>query len=313
MPTESHSFSGSIGLVNNRETGTFICPANDGGWLVGGNTDYKSPNYSNGILVKLRKKNCIEWSVMFQNTMVSEACALRDGGFLVCGYMINDVNILIRVNNTGGVVWSKSFDFGPAEKFVNTGIRHVYEMSDGSLVASTSPFYNGFSVMKLDAQGNMLWDRFLQKETYAFDYTTSADILEWKNSLYVIGSFEQPDTVFNSPGPYTSFLTKIDPATGVVNWSNMYFLPEQRMSNLFKEIEPYDTGFLVTSIDFTTVGGGGVHPALHGLYAVAIRTELPRLHEWRSLAGRKYILPFCITRVHGTSAAVFRSPLLLKG
>ena len=28
----------------------------DGGYLVGGNTDYKTPNYSNGILVKLKKQ-----------------------------------------------------------------------------------------------------------------------------------------------------------------------------------------------------------------------------------------------------------------
>src|SRR5678816_4935589 len=107
---------------------------------------------------------------MLQNVMINDACALQDGGFLVCGYSINNVNLLIRVSNTGAVVWSKTYNFGKAAQFIMTGIRHVYEMSDGSLIATTSPFEIGFSVVKMDAQGNLVWDRFLQKERYSYDY-----------------------------------------------------------------------------------------------------------------------------------------------
>jgi gliding motility-associated-like protein len=261
-PAEDHGFYGSLGLVNSSEKATAICPAKDGGYLVGGNTDYKTPNYSNGILVKLKKKTCIEWSTMLQNVMITDACALHDSGFLVCGYSINNLNLLVRVSKTGSVVWSKTYDFGKAAQFIMTGIRHVYEMSDGSLVATTSPFDIGFSVVKLDAQGNVLWDRFLQKEQYSFDYTTTAAILEWKNSLYVVGNLRQPDTVFNELGPYTSFITKLDPQGGTATWSKMYFLPQYRMSNFFKEIQPYDTGFLLTALNYTTLGGIGVYPGL---------------------------------------------------
>jgi gliding motility-associated-like protein len=264
-PADNHSYTGSIGLVNNDETSTCICPAKDGGYLVGGNTNYKTPNYSNGVLVKLKKKSCIEWTTMLQSTMVTNACALQDGGFLVCGYTINNTNILVRVSKTGSVLWSKIYNFGPAAQFITTGISHVYEMSDGSIIATTSPFHNGFSIVKMDAQGNVVWDRYLQKEKYIFDYTISSAILEWKNALYVIGDFEQPDTILNSAGPFTSFLTKIDPANGAATWSKMYFLPDYRLSNFFKEIQPYDTGFLVTATHYSTLGGGGVYPALQWL------------------------------------------------
>ncbi len=267
-PTNDHAYYGSLGLLDNSEKATCISPAKDGGLIVGGNTDYKAipGSNSNGFLVKLKKKNCIEWSKIFMNSMITGTCPLRDSGFLVCGSTIGDYkNFILRTDKTGAPLWAKTYDFDLAQ-FILTGIRHVYEMSDGSLVATTSPFSNGFSIIKMDAQGNVLWDRFLQKEIQQFDYTVSTSILEWKNALYVLGNFKIPDTSIIDTGPFNSFLVKLDPGSGQTIWSKMYQNPSHNRSNFFQDLQPHENGGLLSSsLNYYTLGGVDVSPSFQWL------------------------------------------------
>jgi gliding motility-associated-like protein len=265
-PTDNHAYSGSVGLLNNGEQATCVAPAKDRGFIIGGNTNYKAigGNYSNGIFIKLKERNCIEWSMMLMNAMITETCSLRDSGFLVCGSAPGYKNFLMRTDKMGMPLWTKTYSFGAAQ-FILTGIRHVYEMSDGSLIATTSPFSNGFSIVKMDPQGNVLWDRFLQKEMDQFDYTVSTAILEWKNSLYVVGNFKMPDASIIDEGPFNSFVVKLNPLTGETAWSTMYQSDNHDRSNYFQDIQPCDTSLLVSGLNYYTLGGGDVFPSLQWL------------------------------------------------
>jgi gliding motility-associated-like protein len=266
-PSDDHSFYGTLGLLNNGEQASCISPAKDGGFMVAGNTDYKTypGSHSNGILIKLKKKNCIEWSKMLTNSMIAGVCALRDSGFLVCGSTTDYRNFVLRIDKTGAMVWAKTYDLNPAQ-FIVWGIKHVYEMSDGSLIATTSPFSNGFFIIKMNAQGNVLWDRFLQKELEQFDYTTSTSILEWKNELYVAGNFKMPDTSLFESGPFNSFLVKLNPVNGQTIWSKMYQNESYYRSNYFQDLQPADNiNLFSTSINYYTAGGGDVFPSFQWL------------------------------------------------
>jgi gliding motility-associated-like protein len=260
-PGSNLYFNGAFGLVNFDEEAAGITATPDSGYLVAGKTMYKNLYFNNGILAKISKKNCIEWTRMLTAALITKTCSLKDGGYLVGGTLNTYTSFLMRLDRNGNQLWAKTYGFGQA-RFIVSGFSQLYEMNDGSLVATTSPFSNGFSIVKMDPDGNVIWDRFLQKEKETYDYTTSSNIVEWKNKLYVTGTTKVPDTSLVVSNPFNSFFVKLDPETGQTIFSRMYQGAFLR-SNFFRDMHPLDSGFLVSALNYYTDGGGNVYPSFH--------------------------------------------------
>jgi gliding motility-associated-like protein len=269
-PTDKRYFSGSFGFPYTQERGEVITAAADSGFLLGG-AAYISPFpfQNNALLIKLKKGGCIEWSKILvrenYTTTLHQVYALRDSGYLISG-TVAQTNFVMRTDKTGNPQWVREY----ITSFLWLGFTQLYEMNDGSLVAATSPFSNGFSIVKLDAQGNLLWNKFLQKELDVFDYTNSYAICEMQNELYVGGTFKMRDTSINHTAPFNSFIVKLNSSNGQVIWSKMFQAsgPIDYRSIALRDLQVYDDTTLIFSANnYNTLGGATTHPSLHWINA----------------------------------------------
>jgi len=260
-PADNNYFSGSAGIDGHSDIASNITASADGGFLLGGSTEYKgNSTFKNVLLVKVKEENCIEWTRILnkpnKNIRLQMTHALKDGGFLLSADA-NYSNFLMKLNAPGQMVWVKSY----SSVARNINIRRLYEMNDGSIIATTSDFNTGVSILKLDNLGNVLWDRYLQKESNGSDYMTSTAIFEWGNALYVSGNYKAPDNPPFVSGAYVPYLIKLNSADGKLNWSYSYPDSETR-STYFSDIHRHGNRLLLSAINYYTLGGGGADPCL---------------------------------------------------
>jgi YD repeat-containing protein len=140
----------------------------------------------------------------------------RDGGFILAGYTYTlnrtaDKALLIKASSSGAILWSKTFDVGPAaDYFVK-----VNETADGGLIAA-GVCRNSFmpkdqatgvpsfgTLVRLDAQGNVIWKRGVYSGSVTGD--DMRDAIELSNG----------DIAFASN--YNAYSTDCDWTAGVVS------------------------------------------------------------------------------------------------
>lgn len=154
--TGSIIWSKNIGGNGNEEVRK-ITPTSDGGLLLTGRT--RSFSNSNGDIfcMKLSSTGNLLWSKVFgigsaNGDMGTEIIETSDGGYAVAG-IINVVGFLadavvIKLNSTGNVVWSKRFDRGDGED----GVGIIQQQGDTLIVSAdlqNSGSHYEFMMMKI--------------------------------------------------------------------------------------------------------------------------------------------------------------------
>ncbi len=146
---------------NDMEFAVSIQQTNDYGFIITGNTRNGANINSNDIaLIKTDSIGNIEWSKTFGGDYQDWAYSVQqtfDNGFVVLGstlnFGINYSNIyLIKTDNFGNVLWSKTYDSGNSER----GCSIIQTNDSGFLIASRNSGF-GSILFKTDINGDVQW------------------------------------------------------------------------------------------------------------------------------------------------------------
>jgi len=138
----------------------------DGGYIVVGETNTHSSD-SDALILKLDSDGNIIWSVSYGGTQRDTARSVQetlDGGYIVAGwtnsYGAGDYDVwILKLDLNGNLNWSKTFGDSGDDKAIS-----IIQTQDGGYAVAgwTSSYGSGgvdVWVLKLDANGNRLWDK----------------------------------------------------------------------------------------------------------------------------------------------------------
>ncbi len=161
------------------EVGESVVQTNDGGFLIAGSTSSYGAGGSDIYLVKTDNVGVIQWSKTFGGVGGESATSIRlieSGGFILAGVTnsfgagSNDM-YLIKLNNSGDSVWSKTYGYSG-----NEGPNEVQRTNDGGylLAGSTESVGSGLRDMflvRVDSIGNIIWSKTYGGTNYEDAYS----------------------------------------------------------------------------------------------------------------------------------------------
>lgn len=184
---------------------TLICPANKGGYVVGGHTTIRSfdSNFRNVILLfKIDERGNVKWRRTFsigKDCKPWAICSSKIGGYVVVGTYTWGIQsgrniFVLKIDEEGNLVWQRSLEnheFG----------RDVAICSDAEfgflLVANIYLNETGerrILAIKLDSLGKIVWQKEFgeDRDVYAYDVCLTHD------SCYLVVGYVNIPSVGNS-------------------------------------------------------------------------------------------------------------------
>lgn len=144
-----------------------ISKTNDGGYILSGSTMRSFPGGGNSVIcvTKIDSMGNLEWINSYGGVpgyVETAFCSkpTMDNGFIITGFTTGfNSNIptayLLKVNNTGSVVWSKTYD-----GIYSTSGFDIVELPDSSFIVTGKGQFSWLicvSIMKTDKNGNVQW------------------------------------------------------------------------------------------------------------------------------------------------------------
>jgi gliding motility-associated-like protein len=205
------------------EEGTCIDNTAEGGYILGGSSYHLGINsitIQNSYLVKTRKSGCIDWSkfieMPYSSGSVTSVLGCADSSILV---LWNEGYFLARLDKDGNVLWQKKL-LSSYSTYLN--FFKLAEDANGNIYALGSVDFAAV-VCKMDPQGTPLWTKEFRFSRALNDFTDGTGITVINNELYVSGIAYTE--IINNASAYsvgTSYLMKLDPATGSRIWTKAY-------------------------------------------------------------------------------------------
>ena len=183
----------------NKEFGYSIIQTNDGGYALG-STTWNENTYADFWLVKTDANGNMQWNCVYgsqdetRDTLRS-VIQTNDGGFALAGESWNiDTKgnfWLVKTDAGGNIQWNKTYDSGYNE-YPNFATR----TSDGGYaivgeVTTKTSTGRDFEIMKIDANGNLQWNKFYGGQSTDIAYS----VIQTSDGGYAItgdtGSFDR--------------------------------------------------------------------------------------------------------------------------
>ncbi len=198
-----------------------IAETDDGGAIVVGDTTSYGKGYKDIYIAKLNKDGKLDSSFIVGGKKEDSAHALtrtKDGNMVLVGYREsgragNTDFFIMKIDQNGKKIWSQTYGGDRSDE-----LNGVAATEDGGIVATGSTYsYNSentdLSVMKLNAEGTMLWHKIYGFKYYEYgnDVTTTAD-----GGVMVAGG-----TNTLGKGDHSAYLIALND-TGEVVWSHVY-------------------------------------------------------------------------------------------
>ena len=204
------------------EIANSISSASDGGFIIAGEITNENTGNSSCYLLKVNNNGEFEWDRSFGGSLNDQGFFLisaNDGGFVITGVTRSQSDSsgdlwLIKVNNTGEILWEKTFG---GENFESG--RSLQQTSDDGyiIVGQTESFGNGNNdayLLKTDSQGNEIWSR-----TYGGSGTDQGRyVVETLDQGYIISGYTDS---YGSMGGFNFWLIKTD-SNGDLEWQEYY-------------------------------------------------------------------------------------------
>lgn len=194
----------------------------DSGFVILGQVGGWSPYINKLVVIKTDSNGNLEWqeeyfddSYMTKYYSASDIQETDDGGFIIGGTMFDNNTgtsgslsrpYLLKLTASGQIEWSKSY----GQQKVNNQINSVKETKDGGYIAVANFSYGPNYIMKVDKDGNIVWDHYFNK------YATRSlrEVTEMEDGGFLVAGIAQisPSDDNNQP-----VLVKYDSA-GNVSW-----------------------------------------------------------------------------------------------
>ena len=265
QPTDTcgATFQKTIGSLQGDDEAFNIAKSADGGYIVVGHSAASGTTNHDGMVMKFDSKGSLLWSKTLggaQEDYLSQIVATTDGGCVISGATnTNGVGTytgdcwLIRLDAGGNIVWQKRY-------FINGSAGNISvltQTSDGGFAfTGTFPYTPGLSdwmVVKIDANGNVLWQRKLGSG----NSDGGNGIIEDNHGgagLVVCG-------VYYGSSWYDAVISKLDLVTGNLVWTKTYDFDSR--SNWVGNGYKVSDGFVFNTLN---VDGFGFENARGGIF-----------------------------------------------
>jgi hypothetical protein len=216
------------------DQGHSLVQANDGGYVIAGQTASFGAGGNDVYIVKLAPNSAIQWTRTIggaSNDYARSITKTSDGGYAVVGSTSSygaggeDVYV-IKLDGNGTIIWSKTYGGSGNDR----GWEIIQTADDGFAIAgSTGSFGAGNDdvyALKLDRNGVMQWDRKIDGSTTAGSYVAD---FGYSIAQSPDGGLVLCGSTFTLESPITSsstnfFIVKLSP-TGVKIWSRAIYDP----------------------------------------------------------------------------------------
>jgi hypothetical protein len=167
-------------------------------------------------------------------------------GYILCGWRLGNIFTVIKTDLLGNLIWTRTL---PS---INVSSNCVIEANDGSFVVSGTrylpSFYSEFALMKIDVNGNILWNKSYYGASPSYNY--GGALQQTSDHGYIMCGYTMA-TSFN----YDACLLRTD-SMGNLLWAKTYGdagLVDDRASSVQETI---DKGFIIAG---TARQGGGIY------------------------------------------------------
>ena len=199
-----------------------IIQTNDGGYAVAGSTLSKGAGEGDAWLIKLDNKGNRVWERTYggnKDDTISSLIQTTDGGYVVAGYTKSkgaggDDFWILNLDSQGNMLWDKTFGGSGDDVAIS-----IIQTNDGgyALVGlTTSKGAGGYDawLLKLDNQGNKLWDKTFGGDSD--DYVLS--LIQNDDYNYILSGY----TVSFGAGGGDAWVIKMDDKGNIVWDKNLY-------------------------------------------------------------------------------------------
>jgi len=220
-----------------------IIQTSDGGYIFVGNTEDSLPGFHGEIdawVCKLNDTGGIQWSKCYGGSLMDYGNSIvqtLDGGYIFAGFTnSNDGDVsgnhgnddcwVVKLNDTGAILWSKCYGgsgYEEAKSIIQTTdtgyiITGATNSSDGDVTGCFGNSGNQWTV-KLDNIGNIQWQRCHGGTNGANGYS----ILQTPDLGYIIGGFTASDDgdVSENHGGIDYWFVKLTD-TGDIQWQKCF-------------------------------------------------------------------------------------------
>ncbi len=185
----------TYGLSNYNEANSII-QTTDGGYAIAGKTSSEGVYGHDAWILKLDSNGDIIWKKIYGGESYYEANSIiqtTDGGYAVAGIKTSEISThtrfydydvwIIKLDSMGNVVWEKTYG---GESY--DGAYSIIQTTDGGYALAgytQSKGINGNAalVIKLDSNGNMLWEKSFGENEYNIVYS----IIQTTDGGYAVG------------------------------------------------------------------------------------------------------------------------------
>ncbi|MBA7537874.1 hypothetical protein ES705_30145 [subsurface metagenome] len=216
--TWERTFGGSGDDVANS-----LIQTTDGGYMVAGPTYSKGAGEQDFWVIKLDSKGNMIWDRTYGGSACDEARSLiqtTDGGYAVAGYSSSKGAggcdfWVIKLDHQGNMVWDKTFG---GRNNDGAGFLSLIQTTDGGYAVAGDTFSKGagnvdFWVIKLDHQGNMVWDKTFGGRS--FDWVRS--LIQTTDGGYAVAGY----TYSKGAGGADFWVIKLDHQGNMI-WDRTY-------------------------------------------------------------------------------------------
>ncbi len=190
-------------------------PAGD--YLIAGTNATFIPLYGN--VIKMDANANFQWAKSFVGGVATDFSDIKNvssGGFIISGSSSAGGAILIKIDNSGNVVWANRYQCPdiPSGNNSEESAYAVTETSDGGFLVggSVSYFWDGVSGttvdtssafgFKVDASGNLQWSRVWVIPTANPDEHFINDVVESADGYYFVGESADGSQTMDADGDY---------------------------------------------------------------------------------------------------------------
>lgn len=249
----------------------------DGGFVVSGYSEFDDGDYGDGNfdfwILKLDNNGIIEWEKNLDGSQMLDRDVSQtadransithttDGGYIVAGETFDgDYDYwIIKLDQNGSVEWENSFGGSRGEQAYS-----IIQLSDGTYAVAgftgsddgdvsdlngTAGFSDDFWILKLDINGNLLWEK-----TFGGSSSESAAALEstYDGGLIVAGHTSSSDgDISVNKGAEDFWILKLD-EYGIIEWEKSLGGPDYDRASSILQTE--DNGYAVAGWSASKTG-----------------------------------------------------------
>ncbi|MCX6317528.1 MAG: gliding motility-associated C-terminal domain-containing protein [Bacteroidetes bacterium] len=300
FPPDTNNTKMYYGTPAVNEYVTNFIPVSNGGFLIAG--DRTNNSFQNlpqrGFLMKTKPSGCIEWAMLIDSsrylqtsTVADNIAECTDGTYFVSGKSESNIAFLMKVTSGGTVSWSKNLTSPTITPLQISGLK---AMPDGGLIITAYVWGNGFYILRMDTNGNIIWQReFARGGTFVSN--SLRNILLKDGYIYAGGYINYFESNVNYG---TSVLLKLDYSTGQPVWTQRYYAPAAEI--VIRDMHPSGSQLLINSLTGPGTPGNYllstfIKAGTDGIISEAISIEEPdEYYPSRSqlvpLPGKKFYL-----------------------